>query len=107
MGIKIGVGTDIPFENEKRYPSDYFVELSLLKKAGLTDAEILASATSVGADILGMEDKLGTLEKGKLADVLVVAANPLHDIQNLRQMRMVIADGRVVRDKLIGAATDR
>ncbi len=107
LGIKIGVGSDIPFENEKRYPSDYFVELGLLKKAGLTDAEILASATSVGADILGMEDKLGTLEKGKLADVLVVAANPLRDIQNLRQMRMVIADGRVVRDKLSGAATDR
>ena len=107
LGIKIGVGSDIPFENEKRYPSDYFVELGLLKKAGLTDAEILASATSVGADILGMEDKLGTLEKGKLADVLVVAANPLRDIQNLRQMRMVIADGRIVRDKLSGGATDR
>ena len=107
LGVKIGVGSDIPFENEKRYPSDYFVELGLLKKAGLTDAEILASATSVGADILGMEDKLGTLEKGKLADVLVVAANPLRDIQNLRQMRMVIADGRVVRDKLSGGATDR
>ena len=90
---------------KKRYPSDYFVELGLLKKAGLTDAEILASATSVGADILGMEDKLGTLEKGKLADVLVVAANPLRDIQNLRQMRMVIADGRIVRDKLSGGAT--
>ncbi len=105
-GIKIGVGSDIPFENDTRYPDDYFVELDLLKKAGLTDAEILASATSVGADILGMEDKLGTLEKGKLADVLVVAANPLRDIQNVRQMRMVIADGRVVRDKLSGSATD-
>lgn len=107
MGVKIGVGSDIPFENEKRYPSDYFVELSLLKKAGLTDAEILASATSVGAEILGMEDKLGTLEKGKLADVLVVAANPLSDIQNVRQMRMVIADGRIVRDQLSGRSTDR
>ncbi len=47
-----------------------------------------------------MADKLGTLEKGKLADVLVVAANPLADIQNLRKMRLVIADGQVVRDNL-------
>ena len=101
LGIKVGVGTDIPFENETRYPSDYFVELGLLKKAGFTDPEIFASATSVGAEILDMGDKLGTLQKGKIADVLVVAANPLKDIQNLKQMRLVIADGRVVRDKLM------
>ncbi len=43
----------------------------------------------------------------KYTDVLVVAANPLRDIQDLRQMRMVIADGRIVRDKLSGGATDR
>ncbi len=84
LGIKVGVGTDIPFENEKRYPSDYFVELGLLKKAGYTDREVFASATSLGAEILDMGDKLGTLEKGKLADLLVVAANPLVDIQNLQ-----------------------
>ena len=100
------MGTDIPFEQEKRYPSCYFIELSLLKKAGYTDEELLVNATRVGAEILGMEDKLGTLEKGKLADVLVVAANPLEDIQNLQQMRLVVADGRVVRDKLSTAATD-
>ena len=105
-GIKVGVGTDIPFEQEKRYPSCYFIELSLLKKAGYTDEELLVNATRVGAEILGMGDKLGTLEKGKLADILVVAANPLEDIQNLQQMRLVVADGRVVRDKLSTAATD-
>ena len=106
LGVKVGVGSDIPFENEKRYPSDYFVEIGLLKKAGYTDRELLVSATGLGADILDMGDKLGTLEKGKLADVLVVAANPLDDIQNLQQMRLVIADGRVVRDKMSTAATD-
>ena len=54
-GIKVGVGTDIPFEQEKRYPSCYFIELSLLKKAGYTDEELLVNATRVGAEILGME----------------------------------------------------
>jgi imidazolonepropionase-like amidohydrolase len=106
LGIKIGVGSDIPFENEKRYPSDYFTELGLLKKAGMPDADIFASATRVGAEILDMADKLGTLEPGKLADVLVVAANPLDDIANLEEMRLVIADGRVVRDRRGGGASD-
>ena len=94
------MGTDVPFENEKRYPGDYFVELRLLKEAGFTDREILASATKVGAEVLGMADKLGTLEKGKLADVLVVAGNPWSDVAHLTEMRLVIADGRIVRDRL-------
>ncbi len=96
-GIRIGVGTDIPFENEKRYPNDYYVELGLLKDAGLSDREVFESATRVGAEILRMSDKLGTLEVGKLADVLIVGRNPLDDIQNLRDVKKVIADGKVVR----------
>ncbi len=96
-GIRIGVGTDIPFENEWRYPEDYYMELGFLKEAGLTDQESLESATRVGAEILGIGDKLGTLKSGKLADVLIVGSNPLVDIQNLRDVRHVIADGQIVR----------
>lgn len=99
-GLRIGVGTDIPFEGERRYPSDYFTELKLLRDAGLTNADVLASATRVGADILGMADKLGTVEAGKIADLLVVGANPLSDVLNLRDLRLLVADGRVVRDRL-------
>ncbi len=99
-GIKIGVGTDIPFENERRYPGDYFVELKFLKDAGLSNKEILEAATRVGGELLAIPDKLGTLETGKLADVLVVAGDPLQDIDNLRKMRLVVADGRVVRDRI-------
>lgn len=99
-GVKIGVGTDIAFENEKHYPGAYFTELNFLKEAGLTNDQLLASATRVGAEILGMADKLGTLEKGKLADVLVVSGNPLDDVQNLRNVKLLVADGEVVRNRL-------
>jgi imidazolonepropionase-like amidohydrolase len=95
-GVPIGVGTDIPFENEVRYPDAYFRELDYLRQAGLSNAEVLASATRVGAQIMRMGDKLGTVEPGKIADLLVVAADPLADLKNLRQVRYVVADGRVV-----------
>ena len=103
-GIRIGVGSDVPFENDVRYPQDYYVELGLLKDAGLSDEDVLASATRVGAEILRMEDKLGTLEAGKLADILVVGSNPLEDIQNLQDVKLVVADGRVIRDFVSEAA---
>lgn len=94
--VPIGVGTDIPFELDRRYPQDYYTELKFLKQAGLTDAEVLAAATRVGAQILKLGDRLGTIEPGKLADVLIVGADPLRDIDNLRQVRHVIADGRLI-----------
>lgn len=97
LGIPIGVGTDIPFENERRYPGAYHLELGFLKDAGMSDQEVLASATRVGAEILGIADKLGTLEQDKLADIMIVGSNPLKDIQNLRDVRHVIANGRLVR----------
>ena len=101
-GIRIGVGSDVPFENDVRYPQDYYVELGLLKDAGLSDEDVFASATRVGAEILNMGDKLGTLEAGKLADILVVGANPLADIGNIQDVKIVIADGRVIRDFVDG-----
>lgn len=94
-GVPVGVGTDIPFENEVRYPNAYFRELDYLRQAGLGNADVLASATRVGAQIMKMGDKLGTVEPGKIADVLVLGANPLEDLKNLRQVRYVIADGKV------------
>lgn len=95
--VPIGVGTDIPFETDRRYPEDYYTELKLLKQAGLSDADVLAAATRVGAQILKLGDRLGTIEPGKLADLVIVGADPLANIDNLRQVRHVIADGRLVK----------
>jgi imidazolonepropionase-like amidohydrolase len=105
-GIRIGVGTDIPIEAHERYPESYYTELGLLKDAGLSDREVLLSATRIGAEILRLGDKLGTLREGMLADVLVVGSDPLEDIQNVRDVRIVIADGRIVRDRVSKGATE-
>lgn len=99
QGVAIGVGTDVPFDNERNYPGAYFEELSFLRDAGLSNEEALAAATRVGAEILKMGDRLGTIEPGKLADLIVVDGSPLEDIQNLRNVRYVIQDGRVMTDR--------
>ena len=57
---------------------------------------ILASATRVGAQILRMGDKLGTVEAGKIADLLIIKGDPRDDLSRLREVRYVIADGRIV-----------
>ncbi|WP_163071486.1 amidohydrolase family protein, partial [Acinetobacter baumannii] len=67
-----------------------------LHQAGMSNRDVLAAATSVGARIMRMGDKLGTIEPGKIADILILGANPLDSLKNLRDVRYVIADGKVV-----------
>ena len=72
-------------------------ELELLVEAGLTPLQALRTATLNPARVLGQADTLGSIEVGKLADLVVLDANPLADIRNTQQIRAVIADGRVYR----------
>lgn len=72
-------------------------ELALLVEAGLTPLEALRTATVNPAKILGKADSLGTIEAGKLADLVLLDANPLTDIANTRRIRAVVADGRLYR----------
>lgn len=71
-------------------------EMGLLVKAGLTPAEALASATRLPAIWLGIEDKIGTVEVGKYADLVLLDANPLDDVQNTRKISGVFFNGRWV-----------
>jgi len=96
-GVRIGVGTDIPFENETLYPSAYFEELGHLHAAGLSNKDVLASATRVGADILGMGDRLGTIEPGKIADLILLGADPEAELTALRDLRYVVSGGKLTR----------
>jgi imidazolonepropionase-like amidohydrolase len=94
MGVKIGVGTDyvgFPVKQGVR-------ELSRLVEAGMTPMQALQAATRVNAELLGWQADLGTIEPGKLADVIAVPGDPLADLGVLERVSFVMLGGREIRD---------
>jgi imidazolonepropionase-like amidohydrolase len=83
-------------------------ELLRLVEAGLTPLSALQAATIHPARVLGLADALGTVEAGKLADLVLLDADPLADIRNTRRIRAVVANGRLFRrqdlDRLLADA---
>jgi imidazolonepropionase-like amidohydrolase len=67
-------------------------------KSGATPWQTLQAATKHAADVSGLGRELGTVETGKLADLIVVRDNPLDDIDNVHSLLLVIKNGRVVAD---------
>ncbi len=91
-GIRIALGTD--FGGQPFFPPDQLaVELGFMVEAGLTPHEAIIAATKTAAQVIDVEDELGTLEPGKLADVVGVNGDPLKDIQLLQNMGLVIKGG--------------
>lgn len=70
-------------------------ELWMLVQGGMNNHEALRCATMNGAEYLGMQDEIGSLEVGKLADLVILDANPLNDIYNSEKVHMVMANGRL------------
>ena len=75
-----------------------FREMAMMVEAGLTPLEVLRSATTNGARALGMEDQVGAIAAGRLADLVVLDADPLEDISNSSRIRLVIKGGAVVAE---------
>ncbi len=96
-GIKCGVGTDLILHWYRYMPGPYIRELKNFVDAGWSVPEALVAATKTNAEILDMDDRLGTLQVGKLADVLVVDGRPDENLDDLGKVDLVIRDGyRVV-----------
>ena len=93
-GVKMALGSDIrPLKDAA------LLELGLWVRDGATPWQALVAATRHGAAVCGVSNDLGTIEVGKLADLIVVGGNPLDDIQNVRQLKLVLKEGVIVADK--------
>lgn len=93
MGVPFLAGTDVG--NPYIFPGfSLHDELALLVEAGFTPMQALQAATRNPAQFLGVSDSLGTIEAGKVADLVLLDANPLKNIRNTRKIRAVIVNGR-------------
>lgn len=93
-GVKMALGSDIrPLKDAA------LLEMGLWVRDGATPWQTLIAATRNAAAVCGVAADLGTVEVGKIADLIVVEKNPLDDINNLRRLQLVLKDGRVVSDK--------
>lgn len=94
-GVRFAVGTDAGGTvgyNFQGYETPW--EMKIYVEAGMTPMEALVAATRNGAIVIGAEDRIGTLEPGKSADLLILSANPLEDIENVRQIDWVFLEGK-------------
>jgi len=73
-------------------------EIELMREAGMTPMQIIVAATRDAAHVCNLDRELGTLEPGKVADVLVVNGDPLQDLRALTQVRLVIHNGTIIRN---------
>ena len=97
QGVRIVLGTDTPSAGLP-YGSTTLNELELMVRAGMTPEQVIQAATRNAAEHLGIFDDLGTLEPGKLADLIIVAGDPLTDIAVMHNIEVVIKDGKIVVD---------
>jgi imidazolonepropionase-like amidohydrolase len=92
-GIPLAAGTDAGNIGVVHGPG-LFHEFALMSQAGLSNHDILVSATLNGAKLLNRENELGSIEEGKLADLVILNSNPLENIQNCSDIFLVMKDGK-------------
>jgi hypothetical protein len=110
-GVPLLAGTDTASWNPYTFPGfSLHDQLALLVQAGLTPMEALQTATLNPARFLGREKDLGAVRKGRLADLVLLDANPLQDIRNTRRIHAVVAAGRlldrVALDRILAEVAD-
>jgi imidazolonepropionase-like amidohydrolase len=98
MGVKIALGTDAAV-----YPhGNNALEFVLMANDGMTPAQSLRAGTSEAADLLGLQNRIGTLESGKLADIVAVPGNPLENIKVTQSVLFVMKEGTIYRSDRSG-----
>jgi imidazolonepropionase-like amidohydrolase len=94
-GVKIVTGLDMGAGSAD--PSVYAREIAVFVEAGISPMDAIKAATSVAAELMRWDDRLGTIAKGKLADIIAVPGNPLRDISALEHVSLVMIGGKLVK----------
>jgi len=93
-GVKISFGSGVgPFPHGTQA-----AEFTYLVKYGMSPSQAIQAATTVAAEMMGWQDRIGSIEKGKFADIIAVSGDPLKDITELERVKFVMKGGQVVRD---------
>nr|WP_321511222.1 amidohydrolase family protein [uncultured Hyphomonas sp.] len=96
-GVPISTGTDTVSGADHAWPDVYDELFFLAEDVGMPPVEVIHSATEVGAEAIGVADEMGTVASGKLANFVVLADDPLADIENIRSIRMTVKRGTQYR----------
>jgi imidazolonepropionase-like amidohydrolase len=88
------MGTDAGVYPHGRNPEEFHMLVDL----GMPPIDALRAGTSVDAELLGLQNKIGTLEAGKLADVVVIPGDPIQNIRQVEKVMFVMKDGVIYRD---------
>jgi imidazolonepropionase-like amidohydrolase len=99
-GVKIAAGSDM----WQRYPGRTRGEATIpmfeaLRNTGLTGLDVIRAGTLNAAELLGWQDRVGSVEAGKFADLIAVEGDPLKEITELRRVRFVMKGGAVIRHR--------
>ena len=105
-GVTIAAGTDAG-NIGTLHGASIFRELKMMVNAGLTPAQVLVAATLNGAKLMGREKELGSIEEGKLADMVILNSDPLADIQNTSDIHLVVKNGKAFQPNEIIKKTPR
>ena len=92
-GVQIVFGTDSGVSPH----GENWKEFIYMVEAGMAPVEALNSAMSAGAELLGIDDELGTIESGKLADIIAINGNPLQDIKQMENISLIVKDGQIYK----------
>lgn len=95
-GVLIAMGTDSGAMPLRAQGFSEHLELELMVQAGLTPLQVIGIATKNGAEVLRIDKNFGTLEKGKIADLLILDGDPVQDIRNTRKINSVYKAGKEV-----------
>jgi imidazolonepropionase-like amidohydrolase len=104
-GVKIAFAVNATGARGKQrgpYHGEEAVEFALMVEYGMTPLQAIRSATSIGADNIGLGDRVGSIEKGKYADLVAVSGNPANDVTELERVKFVMKGGQVVRNDFKG-----